>query len=153
MVNRSSSKSVDLQELITGVAKLELKTLKAGMECWQVWISQVAKLSNIANDTLEAIQDDKASLSDAAHRLTKFGKENADVVRDLSSRLSKTYFDELERLTATFNPRGDKPARIKKNAQRSSTKIAATARKAASKVVLRKKAQRSSTKTTRAAKK
>lgn len=101
MKTQSSRKSVDLQELITEAARVELKALNAGIECWQVFINQVAKFSNIAGDTLEAVQDDKASLSDAARRLTAFGKENTDVLRDLSGRLSKRYFDELDRL-ATF---------------------------------------------------
>ena len=110
MANRSSTNSIDVQELITEVAKVELKALNSGIECWQAWINQVAKLSNIAADTLQAIQDDKASLSDTARRLTDFGKENTDVLRDLSSRLSKRYFDELDRLTTVIGERGDRPA-------------------------------------------
>src|SRR5262245_17375613 len=98
MKKQSSRKTVDLQELITEAARVELKALNAGIECWQVFINQVAKFSNIAGDTLEAVQDDKASLSDAARRLTAFGKENTDELRDLSGRLSKRYFDELDRI-------------------------------------------------------
>lgn len=139
MANPSSFKSIDLQELITEAAKLELKALNAGVECWQVWINQVAKLSNIANDTLQAIEDDKASVSDAAHRLTKFGRENAEVVRELSSRLSKSYFEEIDRLTASLDSKGAKAA-LAKSAPRSEGKAKA-AKKAAKKVTRRKDAQ------------
>jgi hypothetical protein len=99
MVVQSSLKVVDLEKLVDGVAKLELRALHAGIECVQVWIAQAAKLSTIASDTLQAAQDKKASLSDTARRLTEFGRQNADVFGSLSTRLNATYYDELERLT------------------------------------------------------
>jgi hypothetical protein len=126
MANRSAAKSIDLQELITQVARVELKAVNSGIECWQVWINQVAKLSNIASDTLQAIQDDKASLSDTARRLTAFGKDNTEVLRDLSSRLSKQYFDELERLAdvADKNDERATASRAKRTASKKTTRKA-----------------------------
>lgn len=126
MENRSAAKSIDLQELITQVARVELKAVNSGIECWQVWINQVAKLSNIASDTLQAIQDDKASLSDTARRLTAFGKENTEVLRDLSSRLSKQYFDELERLADVADKNDERPtaSRAKRTASKKTTRKA-----------------------------
>ena len=120
MENRSA-KSIDLQELVTQVARVELKAVNSGIECWQVWINQVAKLSNIASDTLQAIQDDKASLSDTARRLTAFGKDNTEVLRDLSSRLSKQYFDELERL-ANIADKSDERATASRAKRKTSKK-------------------------------
>lgn len=129
MASRSSSKSIDVQELITEAARLELKTLNAGVEFWQVWFNQATKLSNIAGDTLQAIQDDKASMSDTARRLTEFGKENADVFGELSSRLSKSYFEELGRLTSAIEAKESKPAQTKKATRGSHGKTRARARK------------------------
>jgi hypothetical protein len=115
MATQSTSRSIDLQKVISGAAELELKALLAGVECWQVWLGQAARLSSIANDTLQAIQKDKGSLSDTARRLSEFGKQNAEVYGALSSRLSKTYYDELGRLasavgTAVERRKPSKPA-------------------------------------------
>jgi len=117
MATQSSSKAIDLQKVITGAARLELKVLHAGVECLQVWISQAARLSNIASDTLQAIQDDKASLSETARHLTEFGKQNAEVFGDLSSRLSKDYYHELGRLTSAIESKTGKRGRSRKAAQ------------------------------------
>ncbi|HVJ35470.1 MAG TPA: hypothetical protein VND94_20330 [Terriglobia bacterium] len=133
MANRSSLKSVDLQELITEAAKLELKVLNAGVDCWQVWINQVAKFSNIANDTLHGIEDDKVSMSEAARRLTAFSKENMEVLRDLTGRLSKSYFDEIDRLADTVENDADKSATHKKTAQRAAVRPKQAAKKTAKK--------------------
>lgn len=108
MAVQPSLKTVDLEKLIGGVAKMELKALHAGIECVQVWISQAAKLSAIAGDTLQAIQDDKASLAATARRLTEFGKQNADAFGSLSARLNATYYGELERLTDAVGTRAVK---------------------------------------------
>lgn len=131
MEKRSAAKSIDLQELITQVARVELKAVNSGIECWEVWIKQVAKLSNIASDTLQAIQDDKASLSDTARRLTAFGKENTEVLRDLSSRLSKQYFDELERLADVADKNDERvtASRAKRRASKKKTTRKARASK------------------------
>ena len=99
MATEATSSSIDVQQLLTGAAKLELKALLAGVEYWQTWINQAAKLSNIASDTLTALQHDKASLSDTLRRLTDFGKDNTQVFAALSNRLGQSYYDELGRVT------------------------------------------------------
>jgi hypothetical protein len=98
MPNKSESTSVDLQKVLTGAVALELKVVKAGIDYWQTWMNQAAKLSDIAGDTLEAIRGRKATASGTARRLNEFGKENARVFTNLSSRLSERYFSELGRL-------------------------------------------------------
>jgi hypothetical protein len=57
-------------------------------------------------------------LSEAARRLTEFGRQNAAVYGDLSSRLSKSYYDELGRLTAVIDSKAAKPAPGSKAARR-----------------------------------
>ena len=131
MATQSSSKAIDLQKVITGAAKLELKVLLAGVECLQVWINQAGRLSNIASDTLQAIKDDKGSLSVTARRLTEFGKQNAEVFGDLSSRLSKSYYDELGRLASAVESKSGKPARGSKAVQRPAPAKKASRRKPA----------------------
>lgn len=133
MATQSSSKTIDLQKIISGAAKLELKALHAGVECLQVYFNQAAKLSNIASDTLQAVQHDKGSLSETARRLTEFGKQNADVFGDLSSRLSKSYYEELGRLTAAIDSKAGKPARGSKAAGRPAPAKNASRRKPARK--------------------
>lgn len=127
MASRSTSKTLDLQSLVTEAARIELKTLGAGADYWQVWAGQAAKLSTIAGDTLKAIEDDKASVSDTAHRFTEFGKANAEAFAQLYGRLSGSYFEELARLADIFGSSLE--------TTRSSTKQAKapTAKKAASK--------------------
>jgi hypothetical protein len=98
MAAQSSTKSIDLQRVISGAAELEVKALLAGVEYLQVWIGQAARLASIANETLQSIQDDKASLADTARKLTDFGKQNAEVFTDLSNRMSQRFFGELDRL-------------------------------------------------------
>jgi len=70
MAAQSSLKSIDVQKVISGAAELEVKALLAGVEYLQAWISQAGKLAGIAGDTLQAIKNDKGSLSDTARRLT-----------------------------------------------------------------------------------
>jgi hypothetical protein len=118
MATRALSKPVDLQELLTGVAMLELKAVNAGIEYGQLWMNQMAKLSTIANDTLTAMQEDKASLAETAKRLNEFGRQNADAFTELSGRLSQRYFQEVARLTKTVEPR-EAARRPKKRAARS----------------------------------
>ena len=129
MVTESSSKTIDLQKMIASAAKLELKVLHAGVECAQAWINQAAKLSNIASDTLQAIQDDKGSLAETARRLTEFGKQNTDVFGDLSSRLSKDYYDEMGRLTAAIESKVGRKPRGSKAAHRAAPLTRASKRK------------------------
>jgi hypothetical protein len=104
MATQSASNAIDLQKLMAGAAELELKALMAGVEAMQVWISQAAKLSAIAGETLQAIQDDKASLPEVARRLTDFGRQNTEVYAELSTKMSRRYFDELNRLAKAVVP-------------------------------------------------
>ena len=133
MATPTSSKAIDLQKVITGAAKLELKALLAWVEYVQVWINQAARFSNIASDTLQEIQDDKGSLSVTAHRLTEFGKQNAAVFSDLSSRLSKSFYDELGRLTVAVDREARKPVRGSKAMRRPAPAKKASRRKPARK--------------------
>jgi hypothetical protein len=109
MAAQSSSKSIDVQKVISGAAELEVKALLAGVEYLQVWISQAGKLAGIAGDTLQAIKNDKGSLSDTARRLTDFGKQNAEVFADLSSKMSKSYYSELDRIVTAVTSKPEKP--------------------------------------------
>jgi hypothetical protein len=118
MPSRPSAKTIDLQELITGAATLELKALRASVECWQVWIDQAAKLSLIAGDTLQALQDKKFSASDSVRRLSAFSAENTQVLGDLSGRLGKSYYSEIGRLAAFFDSDDKKPSTTAKAAAR-----------------------------------
>ena len=129
----TSSNTIDLQKMFTGAVKLELKALHAGVEYLQVWINQALKLSNIASDTLQAIQDDKGSLSETARRLTEFGKQNAAVFGDLSGRLSKNYYGELGQLTSAIGSKVGKSARGSKAVRRSAPAKKASRRKPARK--------------------
>jgi len=86
MAAQSSSKSIDVQKVISGAAELEVKALLAGVEYLQVWISQAGKLASIAGDTLQAIKNDKGSLSDTARRLTDFGNRMRKCSRTCRAR-------------------------------------------------------------------
>jgi len=101
MASRAASKPVDVQKLVSGAAKLELKLLSAGVEAMQVYINQAARLSNLASDTLQAIQDDKATLADTARKLTEFGRQNVQAYSELSQRLSASYYNELDHLAGS----------------------------------------------------
>ena len=109
MATQSSLKSIDLQKVISGAAELEVKALLAGVEYLQVWISQAGRLAGIASDTLQAIQHDKGTLADTARRLTEFGKQNADVFSELSRRMSRSYYNELDRLATAVDPKAGRP--------------------------------------------
>ena len=118
MAKRTDSQPIDLQELLAEAVKLELKVVDAGIEYWQLYMTQAAKLSHIANSTIEAVQEKKASVPEAAQRLTKFGKENADAFTSLAGRLGDRYFTELGRLADTFRTNRTKPARVRVQAVR-----------------------------------
>lgn len=94
----TGSRSIDVQKLVSGAAKLELKLISAGVEAMQVYINQASRLSGLAVDTLQAIQDDKATLADTAHKLSEFGRQNVQAFADLSQRLGASYYDEFDRL-------------------------------------------------------
>jgi hypothetical protein len=98
MATRAASNPIDVQKLVSGAAKLELKLLNAGVEALQVYINQAARLSSLASDTLQAIQDDKATLADTAHKLTAFGRQYVQDYASLSQRLGASYYAELDRL-------------------------------------------------------
>lgn len=98
MATQSKSNVVEVQKLIAGAARLELKFLNAGVEAMQVYIDQASRLSSLASETLQAMQDDKATLSGTAHKLTEFGRQNAQAFSNLAQRLSASYFDEIDRM-------------------------------------------------------
>jgi hypothetical protein len=108
MATRSSSSSLDVQKLLGGAVKLELKLLNAGVETIQVYINQASRLSSLASETLQAIQDDKASLSETARKLTAFGRQNAQAFADLSQKLSASYYGELDRIADNVLKPSDK---------------------------------------------
>ena len=132
MASGSSSNPVDVQELVATATRLELKALSAALEYLQVWIRQAGVLSSIASDTLQAIHDKNASVSSTARRLSDFGGKNADVFADLTSRLNKSYFNELGRLTTLFESKRSIPETTKKAALHKS----ARAKKPTSKATL-----------------
>jgi len=136
MSTKSSSQAIDLQKLISGAAKIDLKALHAGAEYVQVWANQAALLSNIASDTLREIRDDKASLAATARRLSQFGKQNGQAFADLSNRLNTDYFDELSRLVGAISPEA------KVSTPSGAAKPAATTKPAPKKLVRRAKARK-----------
>jgi len=99
MASNASSTPVDVQALLAAAAQIELKVINGGIEYWQTWMNQAAKLASIAGEAADEYQKDPGTLSVAARRYAEFGKENADVFYKLSSRLSERYFDEVGRLT------------------------------------------------------
>lgn len=135
MATQSTRATIDIQKVVSGAARLEIKALLAGVECWQVWLGQAAKLSSIANDTLQAMQKDQASLSATARRLTEFGRNNAEVIGDLSSRLSRSYYEELDRLATAVGARVERAAKTRKEAPASAAPARRASRKRAKKTV------------------
>jgi len=105
MADQSSSKTVDLQDLVTRAARAEIVALNAGIEYWRTWFTQAAKFSNITNDTLQAIEDDKASASDTITQYTELARENAEVFGELYTRMSQNYLDEIEGLASVIRRR------------------------------------------------
>jgi uncharacterized phage infection (PIP) family protein YhgE len=102
MATQSSSTAFDLQKLIGGAAKLELKLLSAGLEAMQTYMNQASRFSSLAGETVKAMQDDKTTLSDAARKFTAFGRQNTQVFVELSQKLSSSYFEELDRLAESL---------------------------------------------------
>lgn len=133
MASRAASKPVDVQKLVSGAAKFELKLLSAAVEAMQVYISQAARLSDLAGETLRAIQDDRATLADTARKLTEFGRHNVRAYAELSQRLSASYYNELDRLAGSA---------LKPNAASAAAKVATAAKPAkAARQVARKAAR------------
>jgi len=108
MATRSVSSSLDVQKLLGGAVKLELKLLNAGVETMQVYINQASRFSSLASETLQAIQDDKASLSETARKLTAFGRQSAQAFADLSQKLSASYYKELDHIADNVLKPSDK---------------------------------------------
>lgn len=138
MATRSASKTLDLQGLVSEAARIELRALNAGAEYWQVWAGQAAKLSDVAGETLKAMESDRISIADTAKRLAKFGKGNADAFVQLYGRLAASYFDELarlaDRLDATAATAVKPEAQAKRSVPKKTTGAKAGRRKKASAV-------------------
>ena len=98
MATRSSTRPIDVQKLVSGALKLEVKLLNAGVDTMRVYLNQAARFSNLASETLQAVQDDKATLAGTARKLTDFGRQNVQTFAELSQRLGASYYDELDRL-------------------------------------------------------
>jgi len=96
MATRSTS--LDVQDLVSSAAKLEIKFLNAGVEAMQVYLNQASRFSSLAAETLRAMQDDKATLADTARKVTAFGRESLHAYAELAQRLGARYYDELDRL-------------------------------------------------------
>jgi hypothetical protein len=106
------SKSIDVQSLVSGAAKLELKLLNAGVEAMQVVLNEASRFSELADETLRAVQDDKATLADTVQKASAFGRKSLQAYADLAQRLGARYYDELERLTDTApKPDGKSPSK------------------------------------------
>ncbi|TXI25702.1 MAG: hypothetical protein E6Q67_00360 [Roseateles sp.] len=110
-------KAIDLQALIKGVARLELKLLNAGVDAAQVYFSQAAHLSDLAGVTLKALEQDKASLADATHKLTSQGRRTLQAYADLAQRLGGTYFTEVDHLIGGLVRRTDGATRASTDAK------------------------------------
>jgi len=98
------TKSIDLQKVLSGAARLEVKLLNAGVEALQVYINQASKLSALAAETLQAVQDDKASVADTVRKLSDFGRQNVQAYAELAQRLGASYYDEFDRLAGSEQP-------------------------------------------------
>jgi hypothetical protein len=98
MASQSSSTAVDLQKLLSGAGKMELKLVSAGIEAMRVCANQASIFAHVASEALQAMQNDKTSLTDTAHKFTAFGRQNAHAFTELARKLSTSYFDEVERL-------------------------------------------------------
>lgn len=102
MATRTSSRSIDIQQLVGGALKYEVKLLNAGVDAMRVYLNQAARFSNLASDALQEVQEDKASLSGTAGKVAEFGRQNAQAFAELSQRLSTSYYNELDRLAKSL---------------------------------------------------
>lgn len=120
----SSSDSIDVQKLVAGAARLELRLLAAGAEAMQVYLRQAARFSDLAVETLQAVQEDKATLADTARKVSAFGRDSAQAYADLAQRLGTRLFDSVDKLAetrpATVRPQVavTTPARARRSAKR-----------------------------------
>ncbi len=121
-------KTADVEAALSDLARLELRALQVGVEYVQVWLTQAARLSVIAAETLSQMQDQKASLQGTARRLNQFGRQNAEAFSSFSSRFNQLYFDELARFADAWSARNNGASSAAKAAQqRSSAKTRAAA--------------------------
>ena len=132
MAGQTSDRDIDFQNLFIETAKLELKVLNAGMDICHVWINQAAKLSSIANDSLQEIEQDKLSLPEAVQRFSDFSKGNVVVFGELAGRLSQSYFEGISEIVATGSREGGKRSASQSTAKRRSTKPPSSKKKPAS---------------------
>lgn len=102
--------SIDLQKVLSGAARLEVKLLNAGVEALQVYINQAARFSSLAAETLQEVQDNKATLSATARKLSDFGRQSTHAYADLAQRLSASYYDEFDRLAHSREKASSAPA-------------------------------------------
>lgn len=102
----TSSEPLDVQKLLVGAGKLEIRLLSAGIETMQVYINEALRFTELASEVLKAAQDDKASLADTARKVKSFGQQSLRTYADLAQRLSTRYYDELDRI-ADGNPKRD----------------------------------------------
>lgn len=133
MVTRTSSSLIDIQQLVGGAIKYEVKILNAGVDAMRVYLNQAARFSNLASDALREVQDDKASLSGTARKLTEFGRQNAHAFAELSERLSTSYYDELDRLaksSLSSAPAATRPTVQARPATKAAAPVPKPARKA-----------------------
>lgn len=129
MAAQSSSKTIDLQDFVTRAARAELVAVNAGIEYWRAWFTQAAKLSNVANDTLQAIEDDEASASDTIKQYTELARENAEVFGNLYTRMSESYLDEIEGLASVISRKRPEASSSSSSARRSAAGRQATSKK------------------------
>ena len=110
------TKSIDIQKLVSDAATLEIKLLNAGVEAMQVYIKQASRFSELTAQTLQEVQDDKATLAQTARKVSTFGRESLQAYADLAQRLGTRYYDELDRLadTPASKPEADKAAASRK---------------------------------------
>ena len=104
------SPSIDLQKVLSGAARLEVKLLNAGVEALQVYINQASRFSTLAAETLQEVQDNKATLSGTARKLSDFGRQSTHAYADLAQRLSASYYDEFDRLAHSREKASSSPA-------------------------------------------
>jgi hypothetical protein len=98
MATTTKTRAIDVQKVLSGAVKLEVKLLNAGVESVQVYLNQATRFSALAAETLQAVQDDKATLADTALKFSDFGRQSLQAYTELSQRLGKSYYDEVDRL-------------------------------------------------------
>jgi hypothetical protein len=119
----ASSDSIDVQKLVSGAARLELRLLAASVEAMQVYLRQAARFSDLAAETLQDVQEDKATLAETARKVSAFGRDSAQAYSDLAQRLGTRFFDSIDKVAEARplvrpEPAGTAPARRKRSTAR-----------------------------------